>query len=86
MLLENSVTATFERDLQNALKAEVQVAQLRELMKAAAKGGLSRDAARRMLERARDSADTAAMEDRTLELLDVVSDFCAVSLRIAWTR
>lgn len=76
----------FKTRVQLALEAGATLDELRELLRSAAASGLSREHARALLERMRSRAATEAIEDRILELLDIVTDHCSPQLRIRWIQ
>ena len=75
----------FTNEARAALGSSTSVEGLRTLLQQAAASGSSRADAQRVLEELRRDAPNEAAEDRILEVLDVVTDFCAPSLRIPWT-
>lgn len=76
---------TFHVEAQAALEAGASVEEFRELLVSASARGLSRADAQRVLETMRREAATEAIEDRVLEVLDIVTDFCPQPLRVPWT-
>lgn len=80
------MTAEFETEFRMALASASSLERLREVLRRAADKGLERDEARHVLEGMRIQPANESVEDRILEVLDIVSGHCSASLRIDWIR